>query len=110
MELHDIAALSFGTVLAATPKEKQRHNKKSKELACALGLCVQQYNVLVEEFNKALAAANATQPLHGSGLAPTTPFWGQARNTTSADDVRTQRFSWVNEYACKQAWHVSCGQ
>jgi hypothetical protein len=90
-------------VLAATPKERQRHNKKCAEVVSTLSQHVQQYNVLVGEHNKILPPGAQPQPV--SGLGPATRLWAQPRSTTTLDDVRKQEFSWVNEYGCKCGTH-----
>jgi len=62
---------------------------------------VQQYNVLVQEYNKTIPADNAGQPSSSSAAAGP---WHQARTTTTLEAVRQQQFSWVDEYTCKAQW------
>jgi hypothetical protein len=76
---------------AALPKERQRHNKKCKELVVALGQRVEQYNALVLEYNRGLPPGSAN-----------------VRSTTNLEDVRKQQFCWVNEYSCKLGAGVGC--
>jgi hypothetical protein len=64
---------------AALPKERQRHNKRVKELTTALDKRIHQYNLLVRQFN-------AVEP-HA------------ARRETSLEALRRHEFTWVNEYS-----------
>jgi hypothetical protein len=90
----------------ATPKERQRHSQKCNEVVTTLGQRVQQYNVLVEEYNKNLEPPSATQsaPPHAAAPLPDVLPWNQRRATTTLEAVRKQEFSWRDEYSCE-----SCG-
>lgn len=77
-----------GGCCAATPKERQRHSKKCKELVSAISQRVEQYNLLVQEYNRCL---------------PSTASGASGRTTTTQEAVRQQDFCWVNEYSRKQA-------
>lgn len=95
---------------AATPKERQRHSKKCKELVTTLAERAEQYNVLVQEYNSGLQPAlattvsqtggveqyNAAVQQYNEGLDPAAQ---RARSATSLEAVRAQQFGWVDEYS-----------
>lgn len=85
---------------AATPKERQGHSQKCKQLVSVLAQRVEQYNILVGEYNKNLPQQ---QPQTEADVdpAPSVRPWAMQRAATTLEAVRKQDFSWRNEYSCK---------
>lgn len=67
---------------------------------------VQQYNLLVAEYNKHLTPA--AQPEVATDTAPAARRWDKAREATTLEAVRKQEFSWADEYSCEScAWDIT---
>lgn len=86
---------------AATPKERQGHSQKCKQLVSTLAQRVDQYNVLVREYNKNMPQPQPPRSEPTADPAPGVQPWDKARATTTLGDVRKQEFTWRDEYSCK---------
>jgi hypothetical protein len=65
---------------AALPKERQRFNRKCSEITATLAKRVEQYNLLVEQYNSVAQ---------------------QSLQRTTLDAVKKQEFDWLNDYEGK---------
>lgn len=86
---------------AATPKERQGHSQKCKQLVSTLAQRVEQYNTLVREYNKNVPQLQPQPQPAPADPAPGVQPWDKQRATTTLQAVRQQDFSWRDEYTCK---------